>query len=136
MFVRFVVGSDAEDPSWLTGVITEARLLLDAGELDRHEARPLDETFEWFNDHLPCPPFEKKRRSGEWSRDAVSWFRDDAGEPLGRIWDIVALLEEHGVPVRLVKTDQPGTIVYSDRYQVVAETPSRAWRRRRRESRP
>src|SRR4051795_11604641 len=59
MFVRFVVGSDAEDASWLTGVITGARLLLDAGELDRHEARRLDETFEWFNDHLPCPPSGK-----------------------------------------------------------------------------
>jgi hypothetical protein len=39
-----------------------------------------------------------------------------------RIWDIVALLREHGMLVRLVTTNKPGKIVYQDRYQVVAET--------------
>jgi hypothetical protein len=33
MYVRFVVGTDSENAAWLTGVITEARLLGDAGEL-------------------------------------------------------------------------------------------------------
>ncbi len=33
MFVRFDVGADSENAAWLTGVITEARLLGDAGEL-------------------------------------------------------------------------------------------------------
>ena len=31
--------------------------------------------------------------------------------------------KEHGTTVRLVTTHKPGKIVYSDRYQVVAETP-------------
>lgn len=123
MFVRFVTGFDDENAFWLTGVITSARILLDDGELDRFEANHLKDTFEWFNRHLPCPPFEKKIRTGEWTRDAVSWFRDDAREPLRRIWDIVAILEEHGVLVRLVTTVRPGKIVYSDEFQVVAETP-------------
>ena len=121
--MRFVVGSDRENAYWLNGVITEARLLRDAGRLYRHEVEWLETTFEWFNKHLPCPPFSSKIRSGAWTGEAVSWFLDDAGEPLKRIWDIVALLEEHGVPVRLVRTEKPGKIVYRDRYQVVAETP-------------
>ena len=123
MFVRFVVGAEDENAYWLTGIITEARILNDAGELYPHESAHLSDTFSWFNEHLPCPPFGRKRKSGEWSHDAVSWFRDDAGEPLRRMWDLVAILREHGIPVRLVTTDQPGTIVYRDRYQVVAETP-------------
>ncbi len=123
MYLRFVVGSDSENASWLTGVFTEARLLLDDGRLYRHEAEWLAGTFAWFNEHLPCPPFSSKIRSGEWTPEAVSWFRDDAGEPLKRIWDIVALLEEHDVKVRIVRTDRPGKIVYRDRFQVVAETP-------------
>lgn len=71
----------------------------------------------------PGPPFRKKRKTGEWSRDAVCWFRDDAREFVSRIWDLVALIEYHDVPVRLVKTERPGRIVYRDEYQIVAETP-------------
>jgi len=33
MFVRFVVGTDGENHRWLTGIITEARLLRDRGRL-------------------------------------------------------------------------------------------------------
>ncbi len=123
MYVRFVVGADAENAAWLTGIITEARLLRDAGELYDYESERLEEIYEWFNEHLPCPPFEQKLRSGAWTRDAVAWFRAEAGEPIQRMWDIVAILREHGVPVRLVTTERPGRVVYEDEYQVVAETP-------------
>jgi hypothetical protein len=123
MFLRFVVGTDTDNAAWLNGVITEARILDDQGELYTHESELLKEVFDWLNNHLPCPPFQSKRRSGEWTRDAVSWFRAEAQEPIRRLWDIVAILKEHGVPVRLVTTDKPGKIVYQDRYQIVAETP-------------
>jgi hypothetical protein len=123
VFLRFVVGSDAENAAWLTGVITEARILDDEGELYRHESELLAEVFEWLDEHLPCPPFHDKLRSDEWTRDAVSWFRTEAEEPIRRLWDVVAILREHGVPVRLVTTEKPGRIVYEDRFQIVAETP-------------
>ena len=122
MFVRFVVGTETENGFWLTGLFTMAREMRDRGDLYQYESEWLDEIFEWFNANVPCPPFGEKRRSGKWSEDAVSWFRDNAGEPLQRMWDLVALLREHGVPVRVVTTDKPGKIVYSDEYQVVAET--------------
>ena len=123
MFVRFVVGSDAENAAWLTGVITEARLLRDRGELHAYESELLEAIFDWFNEHLPCPPFQKKLRSGEWTPDAVAWFRAEAKGPVGRMWDIVAILREHGVTARLVTTGRPGKIVYEDEFQIVAETP-------------
>jgi hypothetical protein len=123
MFVRFVVGADAENAAWLTGVITKARLLRDAGELHDYESERLEETYDWFNEHLPCPPFRRKLRSGEWTRDAVAWFRAEAIEPIRRMWDIVAILREHGIAVRMVTSERPGKIVYKDDFQVVAETP-------------
>lgn len=123
MFVRFVVGTDTENAFWLTGVITVASTLCDQGVFFDHESELLEDIFDWFNEHLPCPPFRAKLRSGEWTPNAVSWFRDQAGEPLRRTWDIVAILKEHGTTVRLVKTARPGRIVYSDEFQVVAETP-------------
>ncbi len=122
MFVRFVVGADSENPAWLDGVIGEARRFDEAGNLFRHESELLVQAFEWLNENLPCPPFSQKLRSGEWTREAVSWFRPGAKAPIDRVWAIVAILKEHGVPVRMVTTKNPGKIVYEDQYQVVAET--------------
>lgn len=125
MYIRFLVGSEQQDYRWLTGAITEARLLRDEGKLARYEVEWLEQVFEWFNTHLPCPPFS----DGRWSRDAVSWFRDTASEPLSRMWDVVALLKQHDIPVRVVRTKNPGRIVYEDDFQVVAET---RWRKMKR----
>ena len=41
-----------------------------------------------------------------------------------RIWDIVAILKEHMVQVRMVTSKKPGKIVYADDYQVVAKPPT------------
>ena len=41
------------------------------------------------------------------------------------MWDLVAILKEHGVPVRIVRTKNPGMSVYRDEFQIVAETPKR-----------
>ena len=117
MFIRFVVGSDNESHKLLTGVIAEARILRDNGVLNRHEAEWLEQTYEWLNENLPCPPFA----SSDWSWEACSWFKDDAGESIEKMWAIVSLLREHGVQVRLLKSRSPGKILYEDKYQVVVE---------------
>ena len=98
MFVRFVVGTDTENPYWLDGVITVARIVRARGELFDDESDLLEDIFDSFNNYLPCPPFRKKLRSGEWTRNAVCWFRDEAGDPLMRIWDIVAILRNMARP--------------------------------------
>ncbi|MHC4199319.1 MAG: hypothetical protein ACYSU0_04955 [Planctomycetota bacterium] len=113
--MRFVVGKDDEHHKSLTGIITEARLLRDAGRLESYEEEALSSTYRWFNDNLPCPPFS----TSDWPQDAVSWFKDDAGEPVRRMWDIVALLKNHSVPVRVLRSKSPGRILYEDEYQVV-----------------
>ncbi len=60
MFVRFVVGTDRENPAWLTGIITEARILRDEGLLHSYEIEQLEAVYDWFNEYIPCPPFSKK----------------------------------------------------------------------------
>jgi hypothetical protein len=123
MFLRFVAGTEAENAYWLDGIFTVARGVCDAGELHAYDVAFLEEVFAWFNAYLPCPPFRRMHRAGRWTRDAVSWFLRDAGDPLRRMWDLVALLEEHAVAVRMVQAHNPGPIVYRDRFQIVAETP-------------
>jgi hypothetical protein len=117
VFIRFVVGHERDHHRSLTGIITEARLLRDEGALEPHEVIRLEEVYEWLNANLPCPPFE----TAGWSRDAVTWFKDDAGESIRKLWDITSILREHGVPVRLLRSPNPGKVLYEDRFQVVVE---------------
>ena len=39
----------------------------------------------------------------------------------GWIRGLVAILQNHGIPVRMLKADRVGYVVYEDEYQVVAE---------------
>ena len=61
MFVRFVVGSDGQHHKELTGVLTEARLLRDRGDLTAEEDARLGDVYAWFNDNVPVPPFSTGR---------------------------------------------------------------------------
>ena len=121
MFIRFVVGSDRQHHRELTGVITEARLVRDDDRLSSEEVARLEDAYDWFNENLPVPPFS----TSAWPKDVVAWFRDDAAEPIRRMWDVVALLEDHGRPVRLLRSKNPGRVLYEDDFQVVVEEWSR-----------
>lgn len=126
MYLRFVEGLESEDGRWLNGVITAARVLRDKGCLETYEIEIIEATYAWLNKHVPCPPFQQNLGSGKWTRDAVAWFLPEAKEAIQRMWDLVAVLKDHDVPVRILRTASPGMIVYRDEYQVVAETPKRS----------
>jgi hypothetical protein len=115
VFIRFVVGADGQHHRELTGIITEARLLHDRGELSTEESAGLEALYDWFNEHIAVPPFTSKG----WPRDAVAWFKDDAHEPVRRMWEIAALLEDHDVQVRFLRSSSPGRVLYEDAHQVV-----------------
>ena len=123
-FVRFVVGVRSEPVHALTGVFAISRELLDADRLESWEADRLREIYRWFNENLPCPPFRAKLDGGEWTSDAVAWYRHDAIWMIRRMWEIVALLREHDEPVRFVRSEEPGRILYSDDWQIVADSRS------------
>lgn len=116
MYIRFVVGSEKEDPKWLHGVITEARLLKDENKLYEYEIKIVDDVFEWFNQNLPCPSFE----SSNWPSNAISWFKEDAQEYISKLWELISILKEHDVPVRAIKSSDPGNKLYEDEFQIVA----------------
>ncbi|RYD61355.1 MAG: hypothetical protein EOP83_17220 [Verrucomicrobiaceae bacterium] len=118
-YIRFVAGTNRESPRRQHGVVTALRMLRDSGEVADYEAAHIRELFEWMNENLPCPPFKES----DWSSDAISWFKDSAQEFISRIRDMIVLLEIHGRPVRTITTLAPGSILYEDDYQVVAESP-------------
>lgn len=113
MFIRFVVGGDGDHHRSLTGIITEARIRRDSGDLDEDQSARLEGAYAWLNEHLPVPPFKRL------PSDAVGWFRDEATQCIQTMWEIASVLKECGVPVRLLRSANPGKVVYEDEYQIL-----------------
>jgi len=117
-YVRFVVGTNREDPKHQLGIIASVRFLKERGQLPDYELEHVEEIFLWLDTHLPCPPFTGKR----WSRDATSWFKGSAQGMISKFRDLIAILEQYGHPVRMLRTERPGMILYEDEFQIVAES--------------
>jgi hypothetical protein len=117
MYIRFVVGQEGEDHRSLTGLLRASERLREAGRLDPYWITWLEQTYEWFNASLPIPPLSSRK----WPPDVVSWFRDDAGEVITKMWELASLLTAHGVPVRLLRSTNPGKILYEDDFQAVVD---------------
>jgi len=71
----------------------------------------------WFGKNLNEPTSfgRVKLRLG------ICWFKTDATEHIARIWQMVRILERHGVYVHKIRTDRPGYMIYEDEWQIVAE---------------
>ena len=74
----------------------------------------LREHLTWFNENLALPSLSDHG----WR--CVFWFRSDATQLIGRMWDLVAILKEEGVSVKKLWTTHPGMIVYQDQFQIGA----------------
>lgn len=117
MFLRFVVGGESEDHRQLTGLVTEARLLRDRGLFTSAQEEQLQDVYDWLNSNLPCPPFS----TAGWSIDAVAWFKDSATGPIRQFRILAALLEQHDRGVRMLRSINPGKVLYEDHDQIVVE---------------
>jgi hypothetical protein len=123
MYLRFVVPNIDEDSERRLGVFHAVWNLRDQGLLYPYEEEEHDCLREWFSKYLRTPtrftaakpPYYRKKRK------AICWFKDSAQSHIGQIWGMVAILEDHGVPVWMLKEERVGYVVYEDAYQVVAE---------------
>lgn len=96
------------------GVFRATGVLEHEGRIEEYFRETLDESLQWFNKNLESPRIADK------DRECVFWFCADQQLFVGRLWDLVAILVEHHVEVRQVRTTDPGMIVYRDDYQVAA----------------
>jgi hypothetical protein len=123
MYPRFMVAEIDEDSERELGIFHAVRNLRDDGKLYSYEESHLDELRQWFDAHLKkptrftsaSPPFYRKKNR------AISWLKASATEHIARIREMVAILENHGVAVQMIKTARVGYIVYEDEHQAVAE---------------
>ena len=123
MYLRFVVAEIDQGTSRELGVFLALEKLRHTGVLNPHEEESEDEIRKWFDKHLEKParftaakpPYYRKQNK------AISWFKDTAHDHIARIRLLAKILESHGIPVKMLRTDRVGYIVYEDEFQIVAE---------------
>jgi hypothetical protein len=120
-FLRFV----ARVPRWDEIPGGHAPGLFAAAVEVHDEFDPLEQAWydlvrDWFNENLETPlRFSRSRRTSA-VRDGISWFKASAQDHVTWMRVFAALFRHHGVAVRVLRTAQPGYVLYEDEFQVVA----------------
>ena len=117
MFVRFVTALQDPESRSFTGLFVHVYEALESSRLMPHEEELLRERLDWFKMHLKVPAC----LSENGNERAICWFKPEAHRPLDYAWDMIAVLREHGLHIEMIKTKDPGTILYEDGWQVVAK---------------
>lgn len=121
MYLRFQGKMPNKTSASKLGIFQLAFALRDKEELPEYAQTQLQRHLSWLKMHLKSPAI---LREDEHHR-AVAWFHPRADEPLKRIWAIKAILEDAGYHIDLIKTDEPGDIIYEDGWQVIAKPRSK-----------
>lgn len=121
MLIRFCTLYHSSSSHSFQGVFQAAIGLRDHGILEPYEEDWLEEELSWLRMHLPSPDCLRE----EGNERAICWFKPDAERAIDKVRGIVALLEGKEVFVQQLTTTQPGSIIYEDKWQVVAKP----WRR-------
>lgn len=127
MYIRFQGKRPNPGTNSKLGIFQLAFELRDDPQTPEHAYQTLKENLEWLKMHLKSPTVLDEQSNFR----AISWFKDSAEIPLKHIWEIRHTLEDHGYHIDLIKTDDPGNIIYADGWQVVAK-PWRSKSKRKR----
>lgn len=69
----------------------------------------------WFQKHLPDPPFYEEGNSIK----AITWFKtENCKDMLQKLEPLMELLDKYAVKYDIVFTNYVGEIIYEDQYQV------------------
>ena len=119
MFLRFVSAEVDEDSHVSAGLFRAAFKLIREVWLPDYEYNALREPMDWFNEHLQSP-YDFRLEPAGLADQSICWFRSTAKEHLHRAWDMVAILQERDIFMRMIKTEMPGYVLYEDEAQVLA----------------
>lgn len=96
------------------GIFAACHHLRRDGRLTTEDDELFTEVDTWFITHLPYPPFYA---DGNTIR-AVPWFKPAATSFIAALAPLEGLLGRYGVPYDVVRSPDPGTIVYEDEFQI------------------
>lgn len=124
MYLRFILPQTHPDTGVETGVFKVAYALKRNGELSKTERQEIEALLKWFDDELPKPSrFNRTKSKGYYRRAAkgISWLKAAAAEHVAKMHRLAEILRDHGYHVDMIKSANPGYIVYQDDFQIVAE---------------
>jgi hypothetical protein len=121
MYIRFVIGVVDPDSGAETGIFQTLTELLDHEDIPAHARDELHVVRDWFRRNLTAPHRLNRSRRPHRIPKAICWFKPTAIEHIEKARSIVQALLELGVDVRMLKTNNPGYIVYQDEFQIAAE---------------
>lgn len=116
-YLRFVLLEQNEQSHRRTGLLVAAHALRDSDELDGTEFEQVRALCAWFNKNVNVP---KVLRADDNER-ALSWFKADATKPIAKMWELAAFFEARDRPIEVLRTDDPGIVLFEDGWQVVAK---------------
>ena len=122
LYLRFVTSETDADSHVSQGVFQAAHALRDAGALEEQEAVWFSDVVGWFGKNLRAPSrsdFSLPYYSFEFNR-VIFWLKGTAHEHIQRMQQVASMLRYHRVPVRMLRTSRPGSVVYEDKHQVGA----------------
>jgi hypothetical protein len=96
------------------GVFVAVDHLRRTGRLSEEEIIAYAFADAWFQENLPNPPFYDDGNS----IGAVTWFRDTTKGMTDRLRPLLSILDSKGVAWQRSVSDDPGRVVYEDRWQI------------------
>lgn len=125
MYLRFATSTKIDGSTAREGFFGAAYELKEQSATDPHALRQLEDLLAWFRQNLSIPPrFNRSKSKGFYRRTAtqgISWFKPTAKEHLAKGFELATLLVGNGYPIEVLKSTNPGYVVYEDEYQLVAE---------------
>lgn len=104
----------------MLGVFATVNTLFKQGRLTPEQVAFRRASNDWFDANMPLPTDVNPDLYSEAIPHCVAWFKRSATIHLERVPGYLRVLEAHGVEWVELVTDDPGTILYEDAYQVVA----------------
>lgn len=121
MYFRWVLPWRHEDSGAEAGFFRSVGWVADDPEVAPWLREEIWRELDWFDENLPTPErlvlVFKRRRPVH----GICWFRPEADEAIDRARYVAWLMEEAGFPVREVRTEVPGDLIWQDAMQVVAK---------------
>ena len=124
MFIRFVRPNAVDGMNAREGFFCAAYELREDSNVDQYTADQLEGLLAWFRKNLAVPQkFSRSKSKAAHTGDTkgLSWFKSSAKEPLEKSFELIALLEENGFRIEILRSERIGYVIYEDENQVIAE---------------
>jgi len=120
-YIRFSNPTISATSKSARGFFQYAFDLIESSDAPSYILEGIQEEIDWFTKNLDEPPLDCDPCFEEFSPRAISWFKPSAIEHIKHTWDLVNYLEEAGVKITMVKSKNPGAVIWEDDHQVLAK---------------